>query len=280
MGSDAYPAVPAVLKKFQQVDSEQQRELLTLVASVGPSAKQSVSIIEQAMTREDISVRLSAACAMLCVVPANKKAAALLKSAFLNKDKVVAKGAFVVGEKEIRSLALEACVEIGPQSKALVGDLISLLGDSDESIRILATHTLGRMGSNAIEAIPAIEGLLMKEDDHMKHTFVSHRTAAFALREIGKPSVPALMRATEKSSGGRRDAIHALGRLGQDAAAAVEPLINIVKDKKDPDRAAAVIALGSLGEHARSARQVLELNRKDSDQMHVAVQWAVMQIPK
>jgi hypothetical protein len=57
-------------------------------------------------------------------------------------------------------------------------------------------------------------------------------------------------------------------------------LINIVRDNKDPARAAAVIALGSLGEHAPSARQILELNRNDSAEMRLAVQWALMRIPK
>jgi len=89
MGPDAHRAVPVVLEKFRKVDSDEQRELLTFLARVGPAAKESVSTIEQAMARGSMSVRLRAACAMLCVVPSNNKAAALLKSAFQNKDKVV-----------------------------------------------------------------------------------------------------------------------------------------------------------------------------------------------
>jgi HEAT repeat protein len=270
IGADARAAVPVILRKFPRASEQEQGELLTCLARVGPAAKESIGTIEKAMTSEQAGLRLTAACALLCVVPEHHGAAAVINEALVSKD------------KKAREQALQVCVEIGPRSTALVPALKSALDDEDEDTRILGTQALGQIGPRAAATIPALEKLLIKPDDHMKHTCVSHRTTAFAMARMGKAAVPALIRATVTESEGREDAILALGSVGRDAQPdGVACLMRIFAsaDKKDWARFLAAVALGSLREHARSARRVLEASREDSI-VGLAVEWALMEIPR
>ncbi len=65
--------------------------------------------------------------------------------------------------------------------RAAVPSLISTLGSSDDSLRISAAWTLGRIGSNALEAVPALDELAMLEDGQLS------QLASAALRKIKSP---------------------------------------------------------------------------------------------
>src|SRR5262249_18758964 len=164
-------------------------------------------------------------------------------------------------ENDVRSQALQVCIEVGPKSPSLVAALRALLGDDNEYTRIGASEALVRIGPGAAAAVPDLEKLLTKAPDGLRHTFLSHSAAAHALSAVGKEGAAALIRATAPGSGGRTFAIHALGFLGREAPpAAVECLSRILSSKAEEGDARfhAAIALGQLGERARSARRVLE----------------------
>lgn len=290
IGPDAWPAVRAIIKELPRANAEAQVEMLTCLASIGPAAKQSVPLIEQAMRSNASNVQLTAACAMLRVVPGHKKASAIVSDALATKSNTGVGDAPAIKAKDRRSEAIAACEETGPQSAVIVQRLIAILDDENEYTRMAATRALGRMGPFAAAAIPKLEELLIKESSGSQHTFLSHQAAAHALGQLGKASLPALLRAIVPKSGGREYAMGALGWRGRDAAPAVEPLIRILKDRNDHTRAVAAIALGTLGESARAARPALIAIRAEDDhrgrsrssaqQLHLAVDWALSEIPE
>src|SRR5262249_27125004 len=280
MGPDAHSAVPAILEMFgkatgrragelfrelpEQDDQAEKVEFLTCLARIGPAAKEGIATIEQAMKSDNTPLRVTAACAMLCVVPSQNRAVAVINEALRSKD------------KKIRARALRACAEIGPRSTKLVAALLPLLGDEDSDCRHLGP-ALAHIGPGAADAIPALEKLLTNET----RDFTVHQGAAYALAQIGKASVPALLRATAQTSAGRDHAIAALGLLGKNATPeVVQCLTRIVttkgKDEEDPCRAYAALALGRLGEHARSARPVLEAVRQDDEALGFFIERALM----
>jgi HEAT repeat protein len=270
MGPAARPAVPVILRRFPKEDKGEQHDMLTFLAGIGTAARESTPLLEKVMQSANQGLRVRAACVLLRLTPDHPTAAKLVKSALASED------------EKTRAQAIQICVEIGPPSKILVAALTGLLDDENEETRILASKALGHIGPDAAPAIPALEKLLTKKDDHMKHTFLSHQAAGFALGRIGKASVPALIRATAAKSGGRVNAILALGFLGQDASPAVKCLIEILgtelkEDNRGPFMAA--IALGNLGEHARSARRALEQRRGEAE-MGLVIEWALMEIPR
>jgi HEAT repeat protein len=290
VGPDARPAVPVIQRRFAKASEDEKLDFFHCIASIGPAAKECVGLLRSEMQGDKAEFRLMAACALLNVVPDDQAAAAIVIDGLASKDKLV-RGRplrfWFRTPRTLRAQALETCVVIGPRSKAIVPVLQTLLEDEVEDTRNNSALALGHVGPDAAAAIPALEKLLIKKDDHRNHTFVSHAAAGHALWRIGKASLPALLRATDKESSGRQYAISALGGFGRDAQpAAVERLANIVADKNDTERWAAAIALGQLGEHARSARRALEAARAKLDDnssellmmMPLMIDWALMEI--
>jgi HEAT repeat protein len=283
IGPEAHPAVPVIRRLLPKASDEEKYALLACLANIGPGAKKGADEARRLMQTdhgpfkaperefliwfhtEHGDVPLMAACALVNMVPGDDEAVAMITRALEAKD------------KKTRNRALQVCNEIGPRSGAIVRPLVRLLADDEEEIRIQAMLSLGRIGKEAAPAIPLLEQLLMKEDDHQKHTFRSLEAAGYALQCIGKASVQALIRATAKRSGGRRHAIYALGGLGRDARPAVERLAVIVADKKDRARQDAAYALGRLGKVARPARPALLASRRDNH-VFLAIEWALMEI--
>ena len=96
--------------------------------------------------------------------------------------------------------------------------LIKELQDPDSDVRSIAAVTLGEIGSEAKDAVPALIQLLQDQD---AEGFV-RANAALALREIGpeaKDAVPALIQALQdQDKYVRRDAAGALGEIGTPGA--------------------------------------------------------------
>lgn len=182
-------------------------------------------------------------------------------------------------------------------AEAAVGPLMKALADSDDNVRGYAAQSLGRLGPEAGEAVPALMEIVEKES---RTSARGH--AAWALGKIGppaaQPAVPVLMEAlldadvTEQVAGAlealgegpaaaarltqaiedpqedpavRAEALKGLKRAG-DEKQAVALMIGVIEDEAAPAqvRRAAALAVGYLGhdgvEEARAAIPALLAN--------------------
>jgi HEAT repeat protein len=142
-------AVP-VLKKIVQEPGKKLRA--TSVVALGQIANRHPELKSEFLPlfenilddrKESIEVRRSAACSLKWI---GEKAVTCLAKALKEKD------------SELRYNALLALETIGPKSKAAVPEIISILRDSNQGIRIrkLAVEALGRIGPNARAALPVL----------------------------------------------------------------------------------------------------------------------------
>jgi len=129
------------------------------------------------------------------------------------------------------------------------------LGSSNESQRRTAAFALGKMGSFAADAVPALKRTLQNDASPKVRD-----AAAFALGEIAKESIqaatdpqlaPLLSKAlTDQAWPVRRSAAFALGCLDTGAAAAQDALENALRDSAPEVRQNAAWALGRVGDSA------------------------------
>jgi HEAT repeat protein len=141
------------------------------------------------------------------------------------------------------------------------------LSASDEARRRSAAFALGKLGSSASDAVPALRKTLEKDKSPKVR-----EAAAFALGEIVRESikaaadpqlVPALSAALKDEHWSvRRSAAYALGCVERDAAPAQEVLEGLLKDAFPEVRQNAAWALGKLG---TAAIPKLRLALRDSD---------------
>jgi HEAT repeat protein len=140
------------------------------------------------------------------------------------------------------------------------------LSAANETARRNAAFALGKLGSSAHDAVPALNKVLQKDESPKVR-----EAAAFALGEIAKESikaagnpelVPALTAALKDEHWiVRRSAAFALGCLEKDAAPAQEALEGLLRDAFPEVRQNAAWALGKLGVEAiPKLRQALRDN--------------------
>ena len=161
---------------------------------------------------------------------------------------------------EVRRRALLAFAQNRGLSASVVPHFVKCLNDSDPLVCIQAAGTLGLMGAEARDAIPAL----------IKALENNNQGAAGAFRRLGplaKDAVPALRAALKDRATVRtvnildpsdigkstirtlhlaEEAALALGAIGPEAASAVEDLLTATKDSRPGVRLAAVQALGQI----------------------------------
>jgi HEAT repeat protein len=92
------------------------------------------------------------------------------------------------------------------------------------------------------------------------------KDASVELGKIGKPAVPALIKALEDNGKyTRRYAARALREMGEDASDAIPALSNAIKDSDSQTREYSVEALGNMVNEAEQVIPVLKKATKDSD---------------
>src|SRR5262249_11698899 len=111
------------------------------------------------------------------------------------------------------------------------------LGSKAEVVRVSACKALGDIGPDAKEATPDLILLLADPD--------VFRQAVLSLGKIGKPAVPALIKALDSPDDEvRRGAAMTLGHIGPQAEDAVPRLTDVsAKDLSPQVKAAASLAL-------------------------------------
>lgn len=156
----------------------------------------------------------------------------------------------------LRYHAARALRAVRPPAREVVPVLIRLLRGPD--VQWEAAQTLGEMGADATEAIPALLALLETAPTHRPSRTPSF--AALALREMGPAAVPGLVKLlAHASSDVRVNAAFALAGSGDAAAPAVPGLIRMLGAEDPEEQMAAADALCALGPVARAA--VPELTR-------------------
>lgn len=143
-----------------------------------------------------------------------------------------------------------AIAAINPVSKADVPALIVALKSSDEHTRWCAIMSLGRIASNASDAIPALFVLLNSSDRTMRYL------SALALSGID-PYAPGLVSVLAEALACpnlwiRHSAACALGKLGPEAKDAVPALIDALGEQTVV-RIAAIDTLSKIGTPANTA---------------------------
>lgn len=110
------------------------------------------------------------------------------------------------------------------------------LNNPDNQVRVKAIETIGKFGSDAGDAVPAVARLLTDDpDDDIR---VAASVALSKMAPHTKAVVPALTQAlTDKHPQVRQNTINALIRLRTDARAAVPALIATMKDPENDTNA-------------------------------------------
>ncbi len=144
----------------------------------------------------------------------------------------------------ISRIAAEVLYEIAPQDA--VDHLIEASSNPDRSISIDAIKTLGRIGSNT--AINKLIKILEENNDF-------NSNAAHALGEVGpdataaiQPLIKNLIESLERHDYSQSEAAaYALGNIGPDATAAIQPLIKALGINNRSLRTSSAKALGQIG---------------------------------
>ena len=166
--------------------------------------------------------------------------------------------------------AVRTLGKLGQRAGGAVPDLIAQLdrlrGREQESLQEAIVDALGRMGSPARVALPAIArtgGRSIDIDLAIK------RTTDSLLASSDSQDVGALTKQLQsQDSSVRLRAVKALGNLGPAAKFAISDLVGSLNDKDADVRRAAIAALGSIQPEAAPAEQILRsiaLDLKDPD---------------
>lgn len=126
-------------------------------------------------------------------------------------------------DESVRTAALQALVQLGPEARTQVPALIDTLKDQLPYVRLSAAHALSQLGAEAKPAIPALTGVALHDTDSRVRL-----EAAVAIWHIDKRPgrvVPVLIEALRDADEVHRwIAADCLGEIGPDAAEAVTAL--------------------------------------------------------
>jgi HEAT repeat protein len=270
IGPAAKTAVPDLIKILDEKEFPNRGAAAYALGKIG--AKEATNVLKSAVeTPDDPMLRLASIWALLQFDPANDDYAKIAvprliaalsserprirKEAAVTLGKLGAKSASAVADLqkalgdqvlEVRIDAIAALAEIGSASKPVVPDLTALLSDEElPALRQSAAYALGRIGSDAKSAAPALHRMAASRSN------IERTVAAWALVQIApdaenvKMAIPLLIQALEKSPRPevRIEAARALGQIGSGSAPVAAALKAASNDSDAAVRKAAEEAL-------------------------------------
>lgn len=140
------------------------------------------------------------------------------------------------------AVALRAISEYRAEARSILPQLQAVLSDRsrESEVRWNAARTLGKIGPDAVAAVPALIEQLQDDDALVREH------AAEALGDIGPPAsqaVPALVEAlSDPVTRVRRDAVRSLGQIGPSAKQAAPAVRRLLADPEQMVREAASTA--------------------------------------
>ncbi|MFO0964679.1 MAG: HEAT repeat domain-containing protein [Gemmataceae bacterium] len=148
-------------------------------------------------------------------------------------------------KKDDPNARLQAAMELaefGPAAKDAVPQLVDLLKNGDEDLKLNAALALGKIGKAAVA--PVTEVLAAKDDDARFY-------AIWTLGWIGPDAAPAapqiIKLLDDKNDGVRRKAVFAVGRIGAEPEKTIPILIKAFQDKDHDVQTAAGEAVAKFG---------------------------------
>lgn len=306
MGPDAAEAVPALVVALTDASPEAAREARDALGAIGaPAAK----ALMAAAASPDAKLRAAAVIAIGQVgAPARDLAPALFELFEKEREssvRVALLGALpkikapperlvplllngIKDEQEpVRHAAINALVPLRSGQKLALEGLVAMLADSQPAVRQRAARALGRMGSDAAGAVPALlaasraapgEGGFADALSQIGPVALPALRAALngaarpdaerllsAVASFGEPAVPCLMdMLLHPDVRLRRMAESALAGMGEAAHVAIAPLFARAAESDPAARAAALRALVALGAEPGRLQPLLEHALKDS----------------
>jgi HEAT repeat protein len=165
----------------------------------------------------------------------------------------------------VRQRTLWALGVIGPDAPEAVQPVSAFLADKDAKVRVLAAQVLGEMGPVARPAVPALALALRDPDAQVR------AQAAVALHEIGPETAEHLLKVARVGElPARLSAVQSLVIFHEESAA-VEALVEALRDGQVQVRAAAAAGLSRLGPMAKAALPGL-LNCLQEDNLELQTQ--------
>jgi HEAT repeat protein len=135
-----------------------------------------------------------------------------------------------------------------------VPPLVEALEDKDPDVRCTAATTLGRIGPEAVAAVPLLTEMLKAPVGQVRVS-ASLSLWAIAKKRAALSTLGLAVRDSDASV--RYAAIASLGEIGAEASPCVPSLIEALKDPDEANRNAAVRALGRIGPNAVAALPAL-----------------------
>ena len=93
----------------------------------------------------------------------------------------------IKGEEKFKYTAIKAIGRIGPKAKEAVTTLMEFLDDSDKWLRFISAEALGKIGYDAIQAIPKLRELALNDPFFGSHTI--HEESSYVVRETAAEAV-------------------------------------------------------------------------------------------
>jgi HEAT repeat protein len=176
-------------------------------------------------------------------------------------------------DPKIRLAAARMLSERRGDMTEVVAGLSKAVDHSDFVVREVAITTLGRIGPQAKEAMPALETALLDENSSVR------TAAALAIDSIDPNSqahFPVLIESLRQGDG---PVFLAVGRMGARGAWAVPALAALLSDRRPSIRALAAHALGEIGPPAHDVERALKQCMRDPEaSVRKAAQSALRQI--
>ena len=175
----------------------------------------------------------------------------------------------LLGDPDVRIVAMRALNAIGPDAGPTVGAIAEYLTHGDDYVRMSAAFALGNLGA---DAVPALRKALYDDAPDVG------AIACDALANLGGaagPAVPELIAMLDNARA-RRGAVLALQGIGPAAAPAVDALARVFGEVNGKNEYIAR-ALGNIGVDALAAVDILEKHR-DLQYWSVATNAALFKI--
>ncbi|MFH1652726.1 MAG: HEAT repeat domain-containing protein [Pseudomonadota bacterium] len=156
-------------------------------------------------------------------------------------------------DESIRTAAIEAMSQMISKStsKILIPIFIRSLTDPNNIVRSYAAIALGKIGSDAKQAIPSLIRVVKFDSD-------CREAAAKSLSKIGPSAIPALQKLLKgNSSDVKSSAIEALGNIGAKSKVAVADIIIFLNHPSQRLRIKMLEALGKIGKAAKASISVI-----------------------
>jgi HEAT repeat protein len=261
IGKDAQSAVPAIVKLLNDEAHQVQIGAGFAVGMLGPAAKSAIPTLQRNLKSDDEFTRVLSAWAIAKVNDKDPKA-------FDQAVDMLAKG-IASEDPRVRRASIRGLVDLKPGPAKM---LPALKAAADEATDAAIEEALEAVAQTGSPGLPTLIGALKWKE---------HRgQAAMLLGRMGSDASKAVPALTEglgdENPDVRREICFALGAIGPDAASATPALAVLLEDENERVSHAAAYALGRIGPDAKAAIPALKQQLDDENMFDRGVSaWAL-----